>query len=208
MGSGSSSFVSMHFARLLSHCPQKPLTRCILLLRHLLAKPTDAPWCGHCKKMAPVYEKVAEHYHRAPNPRVHVGKIDGTAHPGLAAPFDLKGYPTVLLLRDGEMISEFNGPRTLDGIKAFVDGAINEPSAAGAPAAPRIGGGGGGRASGATGESLSTRLTRMAKSLSETDPITAALSMLGIAVSAALGLVILLCATTSAPPERGAAGAR
>ena len=154
--------------------------------------------------MAPVYEKVAEHYHRAPNPRVRVGKIDGTAHPGLAAPFDLKGYPTVLLLRDGEMIAEFNGQRTLEGIKAFVDGAIDGPSAAGAPAAPRVGGGGSGRSSGGASESLSARISRLAKGLSETDPVTAALGMLGVAMSAALGLVLLLCATTSAPPERGA----
>ena len=34
----------------------------------------DAPWCGHCKKMAPVYEKVAEHFHRAPNPKVRVAE--------------------------------------------------------------------------------------------------------------------------------------
>ena len=158
--------------------------------------------------MAPVYEKVAEHFHRkGGNPKVRVGKIDGTAHPGLAAPFDLKGYPTVLLLRDGEMIAEFQGPRTLPALLEFVDGAINGPSAAGAPAAPRIGGGGGGRTGGGASESLSARISRMAKRLSETDPLTAALGMLGVAVSAALGLVILLCATTSAPPERGGAAA-
>ena len=96
-----------------------------------------------------MYEKVAEHYHRSPNPKVRVGKIDGTAHPGLAAPFDIKGYPTVLLLRNGELVADFQGPRTFDGLVAFVDNALDEPSSSAAPAAPRVGGissGGGGGA--------------------------------------------------------------
>ena len=161
-----------------------------------------------------MYEKVAEHYHRSPNPKVRVGKIDGTAHPGLAAPFDIKGYPTVLLLRNGELVADFQGPRTFDGLVAFVDNALDEPSSSAAPAAPRVGGssssssggGGGARKAGrgsSPGEPLSAKITRMAKSLSETDPLTAALGMLGVALTGAVGLVLLLCLTTAATPQRG-----
>ena len=62
-----------------------------------------APWCGHCKKMAPAYERVAEHYHRATPQRVNVGRVDATAHPMLASAYEVQGYPTLVLLRDGKV---------------------------------------------------------------------------------------------------------
>ena len=85
-----------------------------------------APWCGHCKKMQPIFEEVAEYYHRRDD-QVRVGRIDGTAHTGLASNAGVKGYPTLLLLRDGETIDEYKGPRTFEAITAFVDGTSNEP---------------------------------------------------------------------------------
>ena len=158
-----------------------------------------APWCGHCKKMAPLYEKVAEHYHRSPNVLVRVGKIDGTAHPRLAAPFDIKGYPTLILLKDGQKVAEFDGPRTFDGLTSFVDGAVGPPDEkkrgksssrrkSAEPSEPR--------------EPFSAKLARVATALTEMDPLSAALWMLGVALTGAAGLVMLLCATTSAPPQQ------
>ncbi|KAL3895149.1 MAG: hypothetical protein SGPRY_013595, partial [Prymnesium sp.] len=61
-----------------------------------------SPSCAHCKRLEPIYEKVADHLHRG-SPRIaQVGRIDGTAHPGLASSFGVKGYPTIILLKDGE----------------------------------------------------------------------------------------------------------
>ena len=56
----------------------------------------DAPWCGHCKKLAPTYERVATYFAEAKRGSgVNVAKIDATEHPGLAGRFDVKGYPTL-----------------------------------------------------------------------------------------------------------------
>ena len=70
----------------------------------------DAPWCGHCKKLAPTYEKVANYFHEK-NAGVHVAKIDATEHQGLASRFDIKGYPTLLLFREDRKVADFSGPR-------------------------------------------------------------------------------------------------
>ena len=78
-----------------------------------------APWCGHCKKLKPVFEQVAEHFHRSEH-EVKVARIDGATHPGLMAPFDIKGYPTVVLLRNGERIADFDGARTFVSMQQFV----------------------------------------------------------------------------------------
>ena len=65
-----------------------------------------APWCGHCKKLAPTYERVATHFAEAKGGSgVHVAKIDATEHPGLAGRFDVKGYPTLVLFRDDRKVA-------------------------------------------------------------------------------------------------------
>lgn len=52
-----------------------------------------APWCGHCKQLAPVYERVASAFSGEKN--VVVASVDATEHPELAQRFDVKGYPTI-----------------------------------------------------------------------------------------------------------------
>ncbi len=54
-----------------------------------------APWCGPCKSFAPVFEKVAEKH-----PDVAFGKVNTESEPGLAATFQIKAIPTLMLLRD------------------------------------------------------------------------------------------------------------
>lgn len=85
-----------------------------------------APWCGHCRKLAPIFESVAEHYHRASPQRVSLGKVDATANQALSAPFELKGYPTLILLRDGKR-QDFSGKRTFEGLVEFVEAALALP---------------------------------------------------------------------------------
>ena len=52
-----------------------------------------APWCGHCKKLAPTWDKLAEELKDVKN--VEVGKFDATANefPGV----EVRGYPTLKL---------------------------------------------------------------------------------------------------------------
>jgi len=76
-----------------------------------------APWCGHCKKLAPVYERVATHYRGG---EVSVGKVDGTEEAILQSRFDVKGYPTILLLHNGRRVADFSGKRTFEGITSFI----------------------------------------------------------------------------------------
>ena len=52
-----------------------------------------APWCGHCKRLAPDYEKVAQAL--ASEPGVSIVKIDCDAHKAKCAQFDVSGYPTL-----------------------------------------------------------------------------------------------------------------
>jgi protein disulfide-isomerase-like protein len=83
-----------------------------------------APWCGHCKKLEPVYEKVAEMLQG----EVNVAKVDVPQSRDLGTRFDIKGFPTLKLLSKGKVYT-YKGRRTAEDIAQFAKGgyAIHEP---------------------------------------------------------------------------------
>jgi len=59
-----------------------------------------APWCGHCKSLAPTYEKVASAF--AGEDNVVVAKVDADKHRDLAQRFGVSGFPTIKFFAAGE----------------------------------------------------------------------------------------------------------
>jgi len=82
-----------------------------------------APWCGHCKRMAPEFVKAAEEL--AGNEEVVLADIDATIEEDLAQTYDVSGYPTLLWFSGGEP-TEYDGGRDAEGIKQWVEGMIGE----------------------------------------------------------------------------------
>ncbi|XP_062020071.1 protein disulfide-isomerase-like [Rosa rugosa] len=81
-----------------------------------------APWCGHCKKLVPEYEKAASIL-SSNDPPVILAKVDANeeANKGLASEYDVKGFPTIKILRNGgKIIQEYKGPREADGIVTYL----------------------------------------------------------------------------------------
>lgn len=75
-----------------------------------------APWCGHCKRLAPTYAKVATDLAG----KVGVAKVDATEEKALASRFPLLGYPTIFLVdKAGAGTVKFEGSRTRGAIKSF-----------------------------------------------------------------------------------------
>ncbi|XP_069007685.1 protein disulfide-isomerase A4 [Embiotoca jacksoni] len=73
-----------------------------------------APWCGHCKQFAPEYEKIAETL-KGNDPPVPVAKVDATVASGVASKFEVSGYPTIKILKNGEPV-DYDGDRTVTAI--------------------------------------------------------------------------------------------
>jgi thioredoxin 1 len=63
-----------------------------------------ASWCGPCRSFAPVFEAAAQRH-----PGVVFGKIDTEAQPALAAAFDIKSIPTLMVVRDGMLLAREAG---------------------------------------------------------------------------------------------------
>jgi len=85
-----------------------------------------APWCGHCKKLTPEYQKAAAAL-KASGSSVQLGKLDATVEGSIAERFGVKGYPTLKFFRSGEAI-EFDGGRTANDIVNWVTKKSGPPS--------------------------------------------------------------------------------
>jgi thioredoxin 1 len=63
-----------------------------------------AAWCGPCRAFAPVFEASSEQH-----PDVVFGKVDTEADAALAAAFEIRAIPTLMVLRDGVLLGAFPG---------------------------------------------------------------------------------------------------
>merc|ERR1712038_9806 len=79
-----------------------------------------APWCGHCEKLKPKFDKAAKDL-LSNDPPVALAKVDCTeAGKDTCNRFEVRGYPTLKIFRNGELSQEYNGPRDAAGIKKYM----------------------------------------------------------------------------------------
>jgi len=82
-----------------------------------------APWCGHCKRLAPTWEQLAQKFEAVDG--VMIGHVDCTAgdniNKELCNSHGVNGFPTLNIYKDGVKVEEYSGKRDLSQLQDFVE---------------------------------------------------------------------------------------
>ncbi len=81
-----------------------------------------AEWCGPCKQFGPVFSKVSGDYDD-----VVFGKVDVDANPGLAQMFGVTAIPTLVVMRNGQVLHSQPGAMNEKNLRATIDKALQGP---------------------------------------------------------------------------------
>jgi thioredoxin 1 len=76
-----------------------------------------AEWCGPCRMVTPVLEKLADEY----SGKARIGKVNVDEHSGLATKFGVQSIPTLLLFKKGKVVEQFIGATTRDVLAKMID---------------------------------------------------------------------------------------
>jgi protein disulfide-isomerase A1 len=87
-----------------------------------------APWCGHCKKIAPIYEELATNLKH--NTNLVIAKMDSTLNE--VESVSIQGFPTIKFFpaNDKKHPIDFNGDRTVEGFTKFLTEKATHPVSA------------------------------------------------------------------------------
>lgn len=76
-----------------------------------------AEWCGPCKMIAPVLDELADEYAG----RARIGKVNIDEFQSLAAQFNVRAIPTLLLFKQGQVVEQMVGAKGKRDLKASLD---------------------------------------------------------------------------------------
>jgi thioredoxin 1 len=85
-----------------------------------------APWCGPCKMIAPILERISTEN----DGKVTIAKVNTDENPEWAMKYGIQGIPTLLFIHRGEIIDRIVGANPSAVIKAKVDGLLKNASGA------------------------------------------------------------------------------
>jgi thioredoxin 1 len=76
-----------------------------------------AEWCGPCKMIAPILEEVSGEY----NEKLTIAKLDVDANQNTSTKYGIRGVPTLMLFKDGDVVATHVGALTKSQLTTFID---------------------------------------------------------------------------------------
>lgn len=82
-----------------------------------------ADWCGPCRMLGPILEQAEAHY----GDKLRIIKVNADTAPDLCQRFNVRGLPTLVLLRDGETTAVKVGALVFNQLAAWLDPVVQQP---------------------------------------------------------------------------------
>ncbi len=79
-----------------------------------------APWCGPCRMMGPVFEKLSAGY----TGKLKFGKLNADEQEDIAREYEVRSIPCLVMLKNGKEVARFVGFKPEAGLKADIDAAL------------------------------------------------------------------------------------
>ena len=79
-----------------------------------------AEWCQPCKDLAPTVEEIAGEY----EDQIKVGKLNVDDNPSTATKYGIRGIPTLLFFKGGQVVQQITGVKPKAEIKKIIDGSL------------------------------------------------------------------------------------
>jgi thioredoxin 1 len=79
-----------------------------------------AEWCGPCRMIAPILDEVSSEYHE----RLKIAKLDVDDNQATSMKYGIRGVPTLMLFKDGDVVATHVGALTKSQLTAFIDSNI------------------------------------------------------------------------------------
>ncbi|OTQ73579.1 MULTISPECIES: thioredoxin TrxA [unclassified Gilliamella] len=76
-----------------------------------------AEWCGPCKMVAPILEEISQEY----GDKIIIAKLNVEQNPNIAPKFGIRGIPTLLIFKNGEVVATQVGALSKAQLKAFIE---------------------------------------------------------------------------------------
>jgi protein disulfide-isomerase-like protein len=76
------------------------------------------PWCGYCKKLSPIWDKLENKYEN--NPNIQLKKINCEKEPQEARQNNIEGFPTIISFSSGKKVT-YEGDRTMNDLTDFIE---------------------------------------------------------------------------------------
>lgn len=76
-----------------------------------------AEWCGPCKMVAPILEEIAPEY----ADKIIIAKLNVEQNPNIAPKFGIRGIPTLLIFKNGQVVATQVGALSKAQLKTFID---------------------------------------------------------------------------------------
>jgi thioredoxin 1 len=82
-----------------------------------------APWCGPCRVLSPIIDEIADEH--SDSDKVNIGKVNVDENSDLAHKYGIRGIPSVLFIKDGNVVDKFVGVKTKDEIQEKINSLMN-----------------------------------------------------------------------------------